>query len=149
MIFTPELDCDPHQVEAEHAHPAGRIALLEVGAVRKHRAAIEHADVVEAKETALENVVIFGVLPIYPPGESEQHFVENGFQERAIAFAVLFALNLENAPGRPRQHRRIDVAEVPFVSGDLSIWVLIPFAHDELELLLGETGIDQGKRDAM
>ena len=63
--------------------------------------AIEHADVVEPEKAALENIVALGVLAIHPPGEGDQHFVEDRFQKRAIAFAGLFALDLVNTPRRP------------------------------------------------
>jgi len=43
---------------AIHAVPSG---LLDVAACRKGRAAIEHADIVEAQEAALEHVHAFGV----------------------------------------------------------------------------------------
>src|ERR1700730_14445660 len=55
VIFHRELDRDAHQVEREHAHPTGTVALLEARAVRETGVAIEHADVVETEEAAFEN----------------------------------------------------------------------------------------------
>src|SRR5437868_3984125 len=63
MIFGCELDRDSHQVERKHSHPAGGVALFEACSIRKHRVAIEHADVIEPEKTALENVFAFGSLP--------------------------------------------------------------------------------------
>src|ERR1700681_759962 len=101
VIFSRELDRDSHQVEAEHSHPTSAVALLEMGAVVKNGVAIEHADIVESEKAALENVFPLGVLAVHPPGEGDQHFVENRFQKRAIAFSGLFMLDLINAPRRP------------------------------------------------
>jgi hypothetical protein len=47
--------------------PARAVRLIEVAAGRKRRAAIEHADVVEAQEAALECVAPLGVLAVDPP----------------------------------------------------------------------------------
>ena len=120
-----------------------------MGAVRELRVAIEHPDIIQPEKSALEDVVALGIFAVHPPGERDQHFVEDGFQKRAIAFTGLFSLDLINAPRRPGQHRRIDIAEVPFVGGNLPIWMLVPFAHDDIELHLGELGIDQGQRNTM
>ena len=68
--------------------------------------------------------------------------MEDCFQERTIAFAGLLSLDLENAPGRPRQHRRIYITEVPFISGDLPVRMLIPFANNTIQLTFGNMRID-------
>ena len=101
------------------------------------------------RKAALENIFPLGVLAIHPPGEGDQHFVEDRFQECAVAFAGLFALDLINAPRRPGQHRRVDVVEIPLVGRDLAVGMLIPFAHDEIELRFGEFDVDQREREAM
>ena len=149
MIFHCELERDPHQVEGKHSHPTRAVALLEMGAIRKTGVAVEHADVIESEKTALENIVIFGVFAVHPPGEGDKHFVENSFQKRAIAFAGLLALNLVDAPCRPGQHRRIYVAEIPFVSRNLAVRMLEPFAHDYIELRFGELDVDKSQRETM
>ena len=64
-------------------------------------AAVEHADVVQAQEAALEDVVALGVLAVDPPGEVEQQLVEDALQEGAVARAALLLLDLVDAPGRP------------------------------------------------
>ena len=74
----------------EHSHPAGAVALFEMAAVGEGSAAIEYADVIEAEESALENIFALGILPIHPPGKGDEHFVEDRFQKSAIAFAGLF-----------------------------------------------------------
>src|SRR5690349_9125263 len=45
-----ELGCDLDHVLAEERHPRRAIGLLEMAARRQRRAAIEHADVVEARK---------------------------------------------------------------------------------------------------
>ena len=59
-------------------------------------------------------------------------------QERAIAHAAALLLDLVDAPRRPGMHRRIDVAERPFVGGELPVGMHVPLAQHQHELLLGE-----------
>ena len=118
-------------------------------AVVKNIVAIKNADVVEPEKSALENIVPFGIFPVHPPGECEQHFVEDRFQECAVAFTALFALDLINAPRRPRQDGRIYVVEVPLVRGNFAARVQIPFTHDQLELVLGELDVNERERYAV
>ncbi len=139
-IFTSELERDPHHVEAKHSHPAGAIALLEPAAVRERGVAVEYADIIEPEKTALENVVAFGIFAVHPPGEGDEHLVENSFQKCAVALAALFSFDLVNAPRRPGDNGRINVAKIPLVGGDLAVGVLVPFAHDEIELGLRKCG---------
>ncbi len=148
-ILTRQLERHSHHVQAKHPHPAGAIALLEMAAVRQRRAPIEDTDVIEAEETALENIFPFGILPVHPPGEGDEQLVERRFEKSAVAPAGLFFFDLVNAPRGPTHDRRIHVAEVPFVGGDLAVGMLIPFAQDDIELALGEERIDQRERDAM
>src|SRR6266478_5414707 len=96
-------------------------------AIGKLRVAIEYPDVVESEKTALENI----------------------FQKRAVTLSGFFALDLINAPRRPRQHRRINVVEIPFVSRNFPVGMLVPFADDEIELRFGELNIDQSERNAV
>ena len=49
-------------VLAEERHPGRAVRLLEVAAGRQRGAAVEHADVVEAEEPALEHVPPVGSL---------------------------------------------------------------------------------------
>ena len=75
--------------------------------------------------------------------------MENSLEERTVTFAALLPLNLVDTPGRPRDNGRINIAKIPLVCGDLAVRMLIPLAHDEIELALREIWIDQRKRDAM
>src|SRR5207248_6963132 len=110
--------------------------------VGKGSAAIEYADVIKPEESAFENVFAFGIFAIHPPGKGEQHFMEDRFQKSAVAFSVLFTFDLEDAPGRPRDHRRVNIAEIPFVSGKLAVGMLIPFANYRIKLTFGKMRVD-------
>src|SRR5438094_2416149 len=105
--------------------------------VGKGGATIEYADVIEPQESSLKDVVTFGIFPIHPPGKGEQQFVEDRFQKSAVAFAGLFALDLENAPGRPRRDGGSDITEVPFIGRKLARGMLCPLANDVMELMFG------------
>src|SRR6516162_1357531 len=71
-IFPREFERDGQHVQAVHSHPARAIGLLKMAAGRQRSRSVEYADVVETKETALENVHALGVLTIHPPGEVQQ-----------------------------------------------------------------------------
>ena len=91
-------------VQAVHRHPARAVGLLEVAAGRQRRAAVEDADVVEAEEAALEDVVALRVLAVHPPGEVEQQLVEDALEERrGRRGRVRCLLDLVDAPARPRR----------------------------------------------
>ena len=81
-------------------------------------AAIESGDVIEAEKAAFEDVAIFGIFAVDPPGEIQEQLVEDALEEFAIALvAVHAAVDLINAPGSPSVDRRVHIAEGPFVGG--------------------------------
>ena len=118
-------------------------------------AAVEHADVVQTEKAALKNVPALLVLAVDPPGEIQQQLVKHAFEKFQVArvfrirFAALLAVHLEHPPRRPRVHRRIHVAERPFVGGQLAVRVHVPFARQQDELTLGELGVNHRQRNAM
>src|SRR3974377_1291415 len=71
-VLACEFECDGQHVQAVHSHPARAVGLLKMAAGRQRSRGVEHANVVETKETALENVHALGVLAIHPPGEVQQ-----------------------------------------------------------------------------
>ena len=149
VIFERELKRNAHHVQAEHSHPARAVALFEMASIGKRVVPIEHANVIEPEKSALKDVVAFRVFAIHPPGEGDEHFVKDRLEKRAIAFAGFFSLDLINAPRRPGEDGRIHVAEIPLVGGDLSVRMLVPFAHDDIELRFGEVTIDKGEWNTM
>ena len=149
IIFTGQFDGDGEHVEAEHGHPGGAVRLIEIGAGGERGGAIEEADVVEAEEAALEEVAAILVLAVDPPGEVDEQLLKDAFEEEAVALAADAALDAEDAQGGPGVDGRIDVAEGPFVGGELAAGMHEPFAQEEDELALGEIGIDQCQRDGV
>src|SRR4029077_17253668 len=106
---------------------------------------IEGADVVEAQEPALEDVVALGVLAIHPPREIDEQLVEDAGEELEVGRTVDF----ENPQRSPRMYRWVHVVERPFVRGELTVGVHVPLAAEQDELPLREFGIDMRERDAL
>ena len=142
-ILLGQLEGDVHHVNAEERHPSGAVGLFENGAVGKLFAAIDHGDVVQSKEAALEDIVALAIHLVHPPGEVDQQFVETFFEEFAVGVAGAVALDLVNPPDRPGMHRRIEIRELPFVGGDLAVDVLKLLEQEKPKIIRGEAGIDE------
>ncbi len=108
-------------------------------------AAIEDADVIEPEKAAGKDVLAARVFAIDPPGEVDQQFLKRAGQEHLVALLRRTGrfVDLPHAPG---MHRRIDVAEMPFVGGDLAAGMHVPFAQEQDHLFLGKVGIQAGHR---
>ena len=142
-----QLDRDPQHLLAEEGHPSGAVRLLETAASGQRRAAVEHADVVETEEAALEHVVAGAVLAVDPPGEVHQQLGEGVLQEVDVAGAAVALLVAEiDLNRRVGVHGRVDVAEVPLVGRDLAVRVQVLVAQHEIELRLGEVVVDHRER---
>src|SRR5579885_1806968 len=85
-------------------------------------AAVDGPDVVEAEEAALEHVVAGRVLAVHPPREVQEELVEDALEEVEVGGAA----DLEDPQGGPGVDRRVDVAEVPLVGGELAVGVHVP-----------------------
>ena len=96
----------------------------------ERRGAVEHADVIEAEEAALENVPAFGILAVHPPREIHHQLVEDPLEKLAVRLPFHAPCDFVNAPDGPRLHRRIHVGKIPFVGGNLSVRMHVPFAHE-------------------
>ena len=145
-----ELEGNAHHVQAVHRHPRRAVGLIEISAGWERRAAVEDADVVEAQEAALEDVVAALVLAIHPPREVEQQLDEDLLEKADVArVAALQPVGLEHAPRRPGVHGRVHVAKRPFVRGELPVGVHVPVVRQEQQLLLGKLGVDHGQGDAV
>ncbi len=129
---------DGEQIQGVHRHPTRSIGLFEVSACGQGRAAIEDADVVQAKEAALKDVHALGVFAIHPPGEVEQKFMEHPHQELAVALAGALLVDLVHAPCGPGMDGRVDVAKSPFVSWNLAVGMHVPLAQHQGQLFLGK-----------
>ena len=142
-----ELERDPEHALREERHPRRAVRLLEVAAGGQRGAAVEHADVVQAEEPALEHVASGRVLAVDPPREVHQQLLERALQPRHVARAALLELGLVHGQRRPRVHRRVDVAEVPLVGRQLPARVEVQLAQHQLELGLGVVDVDHRQRD--
>src|SRR5688572_31774502 len=79
-----QLERDLEHGLREERHPRGTICLLEIAARRQRLRAIEDADVVEAEEPALEDVVALAILAVHPPREVQEQLVEHPLEKRAV-----------------------------------------------------------------
>ena len=75
--------------------------------------------------------------------------MEHALEERAVARSRLRLLDLVDAQGRPGVDGRVHVAEVPLVRRDLAVGVHVPLAQHQHELVLGESGVDEGQDHAV
>mgnify|MGYP003694360909 CR=1 FL=1 len=99
-IVRGELHRELQHVLAEEGHPRRAVRLFEVAAGGKRGAAVEHADVVEAEEAALEHVLAEAVLAVDPPGEVQQELVEGRLEEVHVDFAMQGLVGAMEEQGR-------------------------------------------------
>ena len=71
------------------------------------------------------------------------------FEEFSVASIMHFTFNVVGSPNCPGVNGGIDVGKVPFVCGDLTVGMEIPFSCEDIELLFGECGIDNGEWNTM
>ena len=142
-----ELDREFQHVLAEEGHPGRAVRLLQVAAGGQRGAAVEDADVVEAEEAALEDVLAEAVLAVHPPGEVQQQLVERLPEEIEVRLAAQGLLGAVQEERRQGMDRGIHVAEVPFVGGHLTVRVQVDPVEHQLHLLLGEVGVHDRKRE--
>src|SRR6267154_3282813 len=80
-----DLRGDLEHVLTEERHPGRGVSLLEMPASGQRRRLVEHTDIVETKETTLEDVLPEAVLPVDPPVEIRNQLVERSLQERKVS----------------------------------------------------------------
>ena len=95
-----------------------------------------------------EHVAPGRILPIHPPVEIQHQALKRLFQETAVRPAEV-PFHLVQIERRPGVHRRIHVAEVPLVGGNLPVGVGVETAQHQQQLLLGEIEIHQRQRNRM
>ena len=133
-------------VLAEQRHPGRAVRLLQAAPGGQRGAAVEDADVVEAEEAALEHVLAEAVLAVRPPGEVQQQLVEGRLEEIDIGLAAQGLLGAMEEQGRPGMDRRVHVAEVPLVGGELAAGMQVHPLQHQFHLLLGEVGVHDRQR---
>jgi hypothetical protein len=89
------------------------------------RAAVKHADVVQAQKAAFKEVFTEAVFSVHPPGKVEHELSKRPSEKRDVAFAVQSFLGPVQKDGRPCLHRRVHIAEVPLESRDLAARVKV------------------------
>ena len=81
------------------------------------------------------------VLAVDPPGEVQQQLLKAGLEPVPVSLAVFHLFQAVGEDGGPGMHRRVDVAEVPLVGGNLAVGVHVALAQHQLQLLLAEIRI--------
>src|SRR6516164_6838688 len=149
VVLERELKGDAHQVERVHRHPRRAVSLINVTPARQRFVPVEYPDVVEPQKPALKDISALDILTIDPPGEVKHQPVEDTFEKIPVTLAAMLAVYFINPPRRPSVHRRIDITERPFISGQLAIGVHIPVARQQQQLVLGKARIDRCQGDGM
>ena len=72
----------------------------------------------------------------------KQQLVEDALEKIPIGTSGERLVDLVDAPGGPGVERRVGVAECPFISGKLAVWMHEALLQEEQELRLGEFGVD-------
>ena len=140
---------DGQHAEAVHRHPAGAIRLFDESPRRQRGTAIENADVVEPQKSPLEHVLPLLILAVHPPGEVHQQLLEHPLQKRPIGHPAALAIDAVHLPCGPGMDGRIDIPEGPLVGRDLAVRVHVPLPGHQIQLGLGEVGIEPGQGDGM
>src|SRR5215469_2368015 len=134
--------------QAVECHPCRAVRLVEMPAGREFRAPIKYTDVVQSEEPAGKNVSSLRILAIYPPLEVQHQPLEGTFQETNIRTAEL-RLNSVEKQSCPGVHRRVHVAEVPFVCGNLTVRMGIQIPKHQQELVFGEIKVHKRERNGV
>ena len=109
---------------------------------------VKDTNVVEAQKATAEDMFPQQVLAVDPPREVQQQLLKCSRQKQSIPAARRPGI-LVNTPAGPRMNGRIDVAEIPFVSGNLTVGVHVPFTEKQQQLVSGEQTINVRHRDHM
>src|SRR5262245_32165203 len=83
---------DLEHVQTEQPHPSSAVRLLQVPTGRQWRTAVEDADVVQAQEAPLEDVLASTVFAVDPPGKIEHQLLEDAFEPQEVALALVALL---------------------------------------------------------
>src|SRR5580692_6988499 len=111
---------DLQHAQTVEGHPGGAVSLIQMPSAGQRRAAIKYANVVEPEEATGEHVAPIWIFTVHPPIEIQHQALKGTFQEAQISPAQL-GLNPVKEQGRPGMNRRVYVAEVPLVCGNLSV----------------------------
>src|SRR5262249_5935941 len=119
---------------AEQGHPCGAVRLLEIAAGRQRRTAVENADIVQSQKSALEKIAPGRIFAIDPTGEIQQQLPEGILEKLDVFVSAELFVDAVGEQSSPSVNRRIDVAEVPFVGGNLAARVQIDLVQHQIQL---------------
>jgi len=100
FVVSGEFQRYPHQVEAEHSHPASRIGLLQHSASGQFLAPVNNGDIVQPEKPTLKNVIAGIVNLVNPPRKVDEQFMEALFQKLAVPvrdFSMLYTRHTAQA----------------------------------------------------
>src|SRR5215472_18187970 len=128
---------DLQHVLAIESHPGSAVCLIEMPAGWEFGTAVEDPNVVQSEKSARENILALRILAVDPPVEIQHQSLKRTFQEAQIRSAQL-SLHQEQEQCRPGMNRWVDVPKIPFVRGNLSIWMRVQIAQHQQELFFGK-----------
>src|SRR5262249_61066376 len=100
--------------------PRRAVSLLEVAASGQRRAAVKHADIVQAQEATFKEILAKAIFAVHPPAEVQLQLRKRPPEEFQVAFTLERLFRPVQKDRGPGVHGRVDVAEVPFVRRDLT-----------------------------
>ena len=110
---------------------------------------VVHRDVVEPEKASAKNIQGVGILAVDPPRVIEQQFVQHALEEGDVSCATLHPFGAEFLERTHRMHRRVGVAECPFVGWNLPIRMHVAFRYQQLDQVLGEADVELGEGRAV
>ena len=150
-IVLREFERNFEQVERVHRHPARRVGLFQVPARGQAAGCGRRRRCCPARGTRPGRCCgPLSSLRLTHQVKFISSFWKHAFEELPVArvgrAALGLALDGVDAPRRPGMDGRVHVAERPFVGGELTVRVHVPFAGEQHELALGEFRVDQRQR---
>ena len=104
--------------------------------------AVEDTDIVEPEKPAFIEVVARAVLAVYPPAKIRAQLAKDSLQKIEVGPALQRLLGAVQKNRRKGLHRRVDVAEIPFIGRDLTGRMEIDLLEQHVELMFGEIDVD-------
>jgi hypothetical protein len=91
-VMERQFNCEFGHVLAKESHPRRAIGLFETTSCGQRSAAVKDTNIIKAEKASFKNVFAKLILPVHPPGEVEEQFIECRFYESHIHRAALCKL---------------------------------------------------------
>src|SRR5678815_3755075 len=114
-----KFDTDFQHVLTEQRDPRSAIRLFQMATGGQCCAAIEHTDVVQPKETTLEQVLAVAVFTVYPPTEVQHQLGKRPRKKVKITLPFQRLLGPVQEDRAKCVNGWIHIAEVPLIRRDL------------------------------